>query len=68
MYIINFALTILKMNFIFLVWFQAKSSGLGDSGDLLNPLSLFRFSAVSRVEDPPTDESTSCTRCAAESL
>lgn len=35
---------------------KAKSSGFGDSGDLLNPLSLFKFSAVTRVKDPPTKE------------
>lgn len=33
---------------------KAKSSGFSGSGDLLNPLSLFRFSAVARVKDPPT--------------
>lgn len=35
---------------------KVKSSGFGDSGDLLNPLSLFQFSAVTRVKDPPTKE------------
>ncbi|KAM8885398.1 major facilitator superfamily domain-containing protein 10 isoform 2-T2 [Spinachia spinachia] len=35
---------------------KASSSGLGDSGDLLNPLSLFRFSAVIGTRDPPPKE------------
>ncbi|KAM4617064.1 major facilitator superfamily domain-containing protein 10-like [Polymixia lowei] len=32
------------------------SSGFQDSGDLLSPLALFHFSAVTRVEDPPSKE------------
>lgn len=55
------------MNVIFLVVFKVKSSGFGDSGDLLNPLSLFQFSAVTRVKDPPTKESKWCKHCSAES-
>ncbi|XP_044051281.1 major facilitator superfamily domain-containing protein 10 [Siniperca chuatsi] len=35
---------------------KASSSGLGDSRDLLSPLSLFHFSAVSRTKDPPSKE------------
>lgn len=35
---------------------KAVSSGFGDSRDLLNPLSLFQFSAVTRVKDPPTKQ------------
>ncbi|XP_031705441.1 major facilitator superfamily domain-containing protein 10 [Anarrhichthys ocellatus] len=35
---------------------QASSSGFGDSRDLLNPLSLFHFSAVTRTKDPPPKE------------
>uniref|UniRef100_A0A3Q3WYN4 Major facilitator superfamily (MFS) profile domain-containing protein n=1 Tax=Mola mola TaxID=94237 RepID=A0A3Q3WYN4_MOLML len=34
----------------------AASSAFGNSRDLLNPLSLFHFSAVARVKDPPTKE------------
>ncbi|KAM3867798.1 major facilitator superfamily domain-containing protein 10-like [Diretmus argenteus] len=32
------------------------SSGFRDSRDLLNPLALFHFSAVTRTEDPPSKE------------
>ncbi|XP_071776509.1 major facilitator superfamily domain-containing protein 10 [Centroberyx gerrardi] len=32
------------------------SSGFGDSSDLLNPVALFHFSAVTRTEDPPSKE------------
>uniref|UniRef100_A0A671UGA7 Major facilitator superfamily domain-containing protein 10 n=1 Tax=Sparus aurata TaxID=8175 RepID=A0A671UGA7_SPAAU len=32
---------------------DASSSGFGDSRDLLHPLSLFHFSAVTRVKDSP---------------
>uniref|UniRef100_A0A671UG44 Major facilitator superfamily domain-containing protein 10 n=2 Tax=Sparus aurata TaxID=8175 RepID=A0A671UG44_SPAAU len=32
---------------------KASSSGFGDSRDLLHPLSLFHFSAVTRVKDSP---------------
>uniref|UniRef100_A0A8C2W934 Major facilitator superfamily domain containing 10 n=1 Tax=Cyclopterus lumpus TaxID=8103 RepID=A0A8C2W934_CYCLU len=35
---------------------KASSSGFGDSRDLLNPLSLFHFSAVTRTKDPPPKE------------
>ncbi|XP_056231899.1 major facilitator superfamily domain-containing protein 10 isoform X2 [Seriola aureovittata] len=35
---------------------KASSSGFGDSRDLLNPLSLFYFSAVTRTKDPPSKE------------
>lgn len=35
---------------------KASSSGFGDPGDLLSPLSLFHFSAVSKTEDPPSKE------------
>ncbi|KAL6114754.1 mfsd10 [Pungitius sinensis] len=35
---------------------KASSSGFGDPGDLLNPLSLFHFSAVIRTRDPPPKE------------
>uniref|UniRef100_G3PKN7 Major facilitator superfamily (MFS) profile domain-containing protein n=1 Tax=Gasterosteus aculeatus aculeatus TaxID=481459 RepID=G3PKN7_GASAC len=35
---------------------DASSSGFGDPGDLLNPLSLFHFSAVIRTRDPPPKE------------
>ncbi|XP_076006902.1 major facilitator superfamily domain-containing protein 10-like [Genypterus blacodes] len=35
---------------------KASSSGFGDSSDLLNPLSLFHFSAVTRREGPPLKE------------
>ncbi|XP_037339618.2 major facilitator superfamily domain-containing protein 10 [Pungitius pungitius] len=34
----------------------SSSSGFGDPGDLLNPLSLFHFSAVIRTRDPPPRE------------
>uniref|UniRef100_A0A8C4I6J7 Major facilitator superfamily domain containing 10 n=1 Tax=Dicentrarchus labrax TaxID=13489 RepID=A0A8C4I6J7_DICLA len=34
----------------------ASSSGFGDSRDLMNPLSLFHFSAVTRAKDPPSKE------------
>lgn len=33
---------------------KASSSGFGDSRDLLSPLSLFYFSAVTRTKDPPS--------------
>ncbi|XP_047197028.1 major facilitator superfamily domain-containing protein 10 [Hippoglossus stenolepis] len=35
---------------------KASSSGFGDSRNLLNPLSLFRFSAVTQTKDPPSKE------------
>ncbi|XP_070760731.1 major facilitator superfamily domain-containing protein 10 [Enoplosus armatus] len=35
---------------------KASSSGFGDSRDLLSPLSLFHFSAVSRAKEPPSKE------------
>ncbi|KAM9858555.1 major facilitator superfamily domain-containing protein 10-like isoform 2-T2 [Aulostomus maculatus] len=35
---------------------KASSSGFGDSWDLLNPLALFQFSAVTRTEDSPSKE------------
>lgn len=35
---------------------KASSSGFGDSGDLLNPVSLFHFSAVTRAKDPPSNK------------
>ncbi|XP_029366663.1 major facilitator superfamily domain-containing protein 10 isoform X2 [Echeneis naucrates] len=35
---------------------KASSSGFGDSGDLLNPISLFYFTAVTRTKDPPSNE------------
>ncbi|TNN44077.1 Major facilitator superfamily domain-containing protein 10 [Liparis tanakae] len=35
---------------------KASSPGFGDSRDLLNPLSLFHFSAVTRTKDPPPKE------------
>ncbi|CAM9143045.1 unnamed protein product [Lampetra planeri] len=35
---------------------KASRSGFGDSSDLLNPLALFQFSAVTRTEDPPSKE------------
>ncbi|KAF7660217.1 hypothetical protein LDENG_00286160 [Lucifuga dentata] len=38
---------------------KISSLGFGDSRDLLNPLALFHFSAVSRTEDPPSTESKS---------
>uniref|UniRef100_A0AAQ6ABP6 Major facilitator superfamily (MFS) profile domain-containing protein n=1 Tax=Amphiprion ocellaris TaxID=80972 RepID=A0AAQ6ABP6_AMPOC len=33
---------------------KVSSSGCGDSSDLLSPLSLFHFAAVSRTKDPPS--------------
>ncbi|XP_072243598.1 major facilitator superfamily domain-containing protein 10 [Leuresthes tenuis] len=35
---------------------KASSSGCTDSRDLLNPLSLFHFTAVTRTKDPPSKE------------
>ncbi|XP_078107370.1 major facilitator superfamily domain-containing protein 10-like isoform X2 [Sander vitreus] len=35
---------------------KASSSELGDSRDLLNPISLFHFSALTRTKDPPPNE------------
>ncbi|XP_024130878.1 major facilitator superfamily domain-containing protein 10 isoform X1 [Oryzias melastigma] len=35
---------------------KAASSGTGDSRDLLSPLSLFHFTAVTRTKDPPSKE------------
>uniref|UniRef100_A0A7N6ABL2 Major facilitator superfamily (MFS) profile domain-containing protein n=1 Tax=Anabas testudineus TaxID=64144 RepID=A0A7N6ABL2_ANATE len=35
---------------------KASSSGFRDSRDLLSPLSLFHFSAVTRTKDPPSKE------------
>uniref|UniRef100_A0A7N8WMF8 Major facilitator superfamily domain containing 10 n=1 Tax=Mastacembelus armatus TaxID=205130 RepID=A0A7N8WMF8_9TELE len=35
---------------------KASPSGFGDSSNLLNPVSLFHFSAVSRTKDPPSKE------------
>uniref|UniRef100_A0A3P9JL26 Major facilitator superfamily domain-containing protein 10 n=1 Tax=Oryzias latipes TaxID=8090 RepID=A0A3P9JL26_ORYLA len=35
---------------------QAASSGTGDSRDLLSPLSLFHFTAITRTKDPPSRE------------
>ncbi|XP_041854311.1 major facilitator superfamily domain-containing protein 10 [Melanotaenia boesemani] len=35
---------------------KASSSECGDSWDLLNPLSLFHFAAVTRTKDPPSKE------------
>ncbi|XP_035846818.1 major facilitator superfamily domain-containing protein 10 isoform X2 [Sander lucioperca] len=35
---------------------KASSSELGDSRDLLNPISLFHFSALTRTKDPPPKE------------
>ncbi|XP_069562637.1 major facilitator superfamily domain-containing protein 10 isoform X1 [Brachyistius frenatus] len=35
---------------------KALSPGCGDSSDLLNPLSLFHFAAVSRTKEPPSKE------------
>lgn len=34
---------------------KTSSSGFGDPGDLLSPLSLFHFSAVSKTKDPPSE-------------
>lgn len=36
---------------------KAATSGLGESKDLLSPMTLFQFTAVSRVKSPPTRES-----------
>ncbi|XP_061836990.1 major facilitator superfamily domain-containing protein 10 [Nerophis lumbriciformis] len=35
---------------------KSSSSGFGDFRDLLNPLALFSFSAVTRSKDPPPEE------------
>ncbi|XP_061751661.1 major facilitator superfamily domain-containing protein 10 [Nerophis ophidion] len=35
---------------------KGSSSGFGDFRDLLNPLALFSFSAVTRSKDPPPEE------------
>ncbi|CAN9512897.1 unnamed protein product [Ophioblennius macclurei] len=35
---------------------KTQSSSCGDSRDLLSPISLFRFSAVTRTEEPPSKE------------
>ncbi|KAM7391250.1 hypothetical protein PAMP_021950 [Pampus punctatissimus] len=35
---------------------KASSSGFGESRDLLDPLALFHFSAVTRTEDPPSKD------------
>ncbi|XP_029943179.1 major facilitator superfamily domain-containing protein 10-like [Salarias fasciatus] len=35
---------------------KASSSGCGDSWDLLSPVALFHFSAVTRTEEPPSEE------------
>ncbi|KAM9743885.1 major facilitator superfamily domain-containing protein 10-like isoform 1-T2 [Menidia menidia] len=35
---------------------KASSSGCTDSRDLLNPLALFNFAAVTRTKDPPSEE------------
>lgn len=35
---------------------KTSSSSCGDSWDLLSPISLFHFSAVSRAEEPPSKE------------
>lgn len=40
-----------------LVSIKAATSGFGESKDLLSPVSLFHFTAVTRVKDPPTEES-----------
>uniref|UniRef100_H2V1R3 Major facilitator superfamily domain-containing protein 10 n=1 Tax=Takifugu rubripes TaxID=31033 RepID=H2V1R3_TAKRU len=52
---------------LFFIWFmlpetlsadvKAATSGFGESKDLLSPVSLFHFTAVTRVKDPPTEES-----------
>lgn len=36
---------------------QASSSGCGGSWDLLSPLSLFHFAAVTKTKDPPARDS-----------
>lgn len=36
---------------------KAATSGFGESKDLLSPMSLFQFTAVTRVKDPPMEES-----------
>lgn len=36
------------------------TSGFGESKDLLSPVSLLHFTAVTRVKDPPTEESKLC--------
>ncbi|MEQ2166417.1 hypothetical protein GOODEAATRI_027835 [Goodea atripinnis] len=38
------------------VVFQASLSGHGDSWDLLSPLSLFHFTAVTKTREPPSKE------------
>ncbi|KAF7200746.1 major facilitator superfamily domain-containing protein 10 [Nothobranchius furzeri] len=35
---------------------KTSTSGCGDSWDLLSPLSLFHFSAVTRTKDPPSED------------
>uniref|UniRef100_H3DDQ4 Major facilitator superfamily domain-containing protein 10 n=2 Tax=Tetraodon nigroviridis TaxID=99883 RepID=H3DDQ4_TETNG len=53
---------------LFFIWFMlpetltvdakvgAATSGFGESKDLLSPMSLFQFTAVTRVKGPPTKE------------
>uniref|UniRef100_A0A673X194 Major facilitator superfamily domain-containing protein 10 n=1 Tax=Salmo trutta TaxID=8032 RepID=A0A673X194_SALTR len=36
---------------------SSVTSGIQESGDLLNPVALFHFSALTRTEDPPSKES-----------
>lgn len=46
----------IKLNETF-VSIKDDTSGFGESKDLLSPVSLLHFTAVTRVKDPPTEES-----------
>uniref|UniRef100_A0AAZ3Q3D1 Major facilitator superfamily domain-containing protein 10 n=1 Tax=Oncorhynchus tshawytscha TaxID=74940 RepID=A0AAZ3Q3D1_ONCTS len=37
---------------------SSVTSGIQESGDLLNPVALFHFSALTRTEDPPSKETS----------
>lgn len=42
---------------IFMTQGASESSGVQQSGDLLHPVALFNFSAVTRTENPPSEQS-----------
>ncbi|XP_057688900.1 major facilitator superfamily domain-containing protein 10 isoform X1 [Corythoichthys intestinalis] len=45
-----------SFHLVFLLPFQASHSGFGDFRDLLSPLALFNFSAVTRSKAPPSEQ------------
>lgn len=44
---------------LFMTQGASESSGIQQSGDLLHPVALFSFTAVTRTENPPSEQSES---------